>query len=88
MVFTKMAMKLEATKELVEMIERSAREWRSIKFSLDKELHHYDIYCKREFGLSVDFSALENAVIIHGATIVDEDKYVNFLLRYGDMPNE
>lgn len=83
-----MAMKLEATKELVEMIERSAREWRSLKHQLDKRLHHYDVYCKEEFGIEVEFSALDNAVIIHGARVMNEEKYVNFLLRYGDMPNE
>jgi uncharacterized lipoprotein YehR (DUF1307 family) len=83
-----MAMKLEATKELVEMIERSAREWRNLKPQLETRLHYYDVYCEEEFGIKVDFSALDNAVIIHGAKVVNEDKYVNFLLRYGDMPNE
>jgi hypothetical protein len=83
-----MAMKLEATKEFVEMIERSAREWKKLKSQLPKKYHHYDVYSKDEFGIKVDFSALDSAVIIHGATVVDDEKYVNFLLRYGDMPNE
>ena len=80
-------MKLEATSELVEMIEKSAREWKKLKPQLDERLHHYDVYCEEEFGMKVDFSALDHAVIIHGATVVNDEKYINFMLRYG-MPNE
>lgn len=88
MVYIKMAMKLEATKELVEMIEKSAREWRSMKSQLEEKHQHYDVYCKEEFGIKVDFSALDNAVIIHGAKVVNDDKYINFLLRFGNMHDE
>jgi hypothetical protein len=88
MVRTKMAMKLEATAELVEMIERSAREWKKVKSQLAKKYQHYDVYCKDEFGIKVDFAAFDTHVIIHGATVYDEEKYINFLLRYGNMPNE
>ena len=83
-----MAIKLEATKELVEMIEKSAREWRSIRPQLEEKHRHYDLYCIDEFGIEVDFSAIDHAVIINGATVVDDEKYINFLLRYGEMPNE
>ena len=83
-----MAMKLDATEELVSMIRKSASEWRHMKEILDEKLHYYDVYCEHEFGIKVDFSAVDGMVIVHGAEIVDDDKYVNFLLRYGDMPNE
>lgn len=88
MVFTKMAMKIEATKEFVDMIEQSAREWRLLKSQLEEKYHKYDTYAKDNFGIKVDFSALDNAVIIHGATIVDEEKYITFLLKYGDMHDD
>ena len=45
-------------------------------------------YIYSQFGLNVDFSAQEDAVIIHGATVIDDEKYINFLLRYGNMPDE
>jgi uncharacterized lipoprotein YehR (DUF1307 family) len=83
-----MAMKLEATKELVEMIEQSAREWRLLKSHLEEKHHKYDTYAKDNFGIEVEFSALDNAVIIHGATVLDEEKYITFLLKYGDMHDE
>jgi hypothetical protein len=80
-----MAMKLEASREFIDMIEKSAREWRSVKSQLEEKYQHYDVYCKDEFGIKVNFSALDSAVIVHGATIVNDDKYINFLLRYGNM---
>ena len=83
-----MAIKIEATEELVKMIEKSAREWRKLKPQLEKRLHHYDVYADEEFGIKVDFTAFDEAVIIHGAMITNEDKYINFLLRYGNMPND
>lgn len=78
-------MKLEASREFIDMIEKSAREWRSVKSQLEEKYQHYDVYCKDEFGIKVNFSALDSAVIVHGATIVNDDKYINFLLRYGNM---
>lgn len=81
-------MKIEASEELVAMVEKSAREWRKLKPQLDEKYHHYDVYCEEEFGMKVDFSAFENAVIIHGATVIDDDKYINFLLRFGNMHDE
>lgn len=81
-------MKIDATKELVQMIEKSAREWRTLKSQLEEKHQHYDSYCIDYFGLKVDFSALDGAVIIHGATILDEEKYMTFLLKYGNMHDE
>jgi uncharacterized lipoprotein YehR (DUF1307 family) len=83
-----MAMKIEATKELVQMIERSAREWKRIKPILEEKHRHYDTYAEDMFGINVDFGVFDNKVAIIGAQIIDDEKYVNFLLRYGDMPNE
>jgi len=80
-----MAMKIEASKEFVDMIEKSAREWRTVKSQLEEKYQHYDVYCKEEFGIKVDFAALDNAVLIRGAKVVNDDKYINFLLRFGNM---
>lgn len=88
MVYTKMAMKIEATEEFVKMIELSAREWRVIKTQLEEKYHKYDAYAIEYFGIDVDFSAMDGAVVVHGATILDEEKYVTFLLKYGDMHDD
>lgn len=80
-------MKLEATKELVEMINLSAREWKSDPNRIDVD-KHFDSYCEREYGLKVDFSTMGNAVIVESATVTDEEKYINFLLRFGNMHDE
>ena len=80
--------KIDATKELVEMIEKSAREWKKIKATLEVKYHHYDTYANEMFGINVDFSVFDDMVVINGAEIVNDEKYINFLLRYGDMPNE
>ena len=81
-------MKLEASKELVDMIEKSAREWRAVKSQLEEKYQHYDVYCKEEFGIKVDFTAIENVVIIRGANVLNDEKYINFLLRFGNMYDE
>lgn len=81
-------MKIEASKELVAMIEKSAREWRTVKSQLEDKYQHYDVYCKEEFGIKVDFAALDNAVLIRGAKVVNDDKYIIFLLRFGNMHDE
>lgn len=88
MVFTKMAMKnLEATKELVNMVNLAARAWKVDPFRTEND-KHFDEYCEREHGLKVEFSIAGNAVMVDGATIIDEDKYSIFLLKFGNMPNE
>jgi hypothetical protein len=84
--------KIEATKEFVELIERSAREWKLLKSQLEKKYHLYDTYAEDYFGLRVDFSMYRlqdgDVITIQGAEIIDEEKYINFLLKYGDMPSE
>lgn len=80
--------KIDATKELVQMIEKSAREWKKIKATLDEKYHHYDTYANDMFGIKVDFSAFDDMVIINGAEIINDEKYINFLLRYGNMHDE
>ena len=80
-------MKLEATTELIEMINRSAREWNKFKSQLPEIHHFYDVYAKDIFGLNVDFSLMEDKVLIQGATIIDDDKFVNFVLTFSDMPD-
>ena len=88
MVYTKMAIKIEATKELVQMIDRSAKEWKAIKFTLDDQLHYYDVYANETFGLKVDFNVFDDMILVTGAEIIDDEKYMNFLLRYGNMHDE
>lgn len=80
-------MKLEATKELVEMVNLSARAWKSDPNRTDKD-KNFDEYCEREYGLQVEFSVMGNAVMVEGATVVDEEKYIIFLLKFGNMHDD
>ena len=78
-------MTVEATKEFVQMIDKSAREWRARKSQLEEKYHHFDLYAEDFFGIIVDFQLCDNLVAVFGAKIVDEDKYINFLLTYGEV---
>jgi hypothetical protein len=88
MVYTEVPMKIEITEEFVAAITRSVREWKRETVPHESEDQHYDVYCEREYGMKVEFAATGNIVSILGATMVDEEKYINFLLKFGDMPNE
>ena len=82
-----MAMKIEATKELVEMVNLAARAWKVDPNRTEGD-KHFDDFCEREYGLKVDFSIMGQAVVVDGATIVDEEKYIVFMLKFGNMHDE
>ena len=81
-------MNIKITKEFVEMIDSAAREWHTLKSHLDEKYHYFDFYANEYFGIQVDLAAFDTSVILQSATVIDSEKYVNFLLRYGKMPNE
>ncbi len=87
MVFTKMAMKIEATKELVEMVNLAARAWKTDPNRTEHD-KHFDDYCEREYGLTVEFSTMGSAVLVEGATVTDEEKYIIFMLKFGNMHDD
>lgn len=80
-------MRIEATAELVNMINAAAGLWKTDPRRTPGD-NHFDLFCEKEWGLKIDFVVAEDKVMVHGATITDEDKYVNFLLTFGSMPNE
>lgn len=79
---------VEVTPELVDTITRAVRAWKRETIPHESEDQHFDTYCKEEHGLDVEFGQNGHIVVVLGATIIDEEKYVNFLLRFGNMPNE
>jgi hypothetical protein len=79
---------VEVTPELVDTITRAVRAWKRETIPHESEDQHFDTYCKEEHGLDVEFGQNGHVVVILGATIIDEEKYINFLLRFGNMPNE
>lgn len=81
-------MRLEVTEDLIKNITNAVRAWKRDTIPLDDEEQHFDTYCEEEHGLKVDFASDGHIVLVQGATVVDEDKYINFLLRYGNMPND
>ena len=80
-------MKVEASKELVEMVNAAARSWKVDPNRMEND-NHFDVYCEREYGLQVKFSVAGHAVIVEGATITDEEKYMIFLLKFGKMHDD
>lgn len=64
------------------MVSLSAKAWKN-EPNKTKHDKHFDEYCEREHGLKIDFSTIGDAVIVNGATITDEEKYIWFLLRFG-----
>ena len=74
---------VEVTPELIQTITRAVRTWKKETLPLDDEEQHFDTFCEQEHGLRVEFGQHGNNVLILGAEILDEDKYINFLLRFG-----
>lgn len=79
---------LEVTTELVNNITRAVRAWKKETIPHESEDQHFDTFCKEEHGLDVEFGQNGHVVVVLGATIVDEEKYINFLLRFGNMHDE
>lgn len=84
-----MAVKLNVTQEFIGSINNAVHSWK--RDPMLYKLHRYfDVLCEEEYGIKVDWSINEEngGVQVNGAAIIDEEKYVWFLLKFGDMPNE
>jgi len=79
---------VEITPEFVSTITRAVRAWKREAIPHESEDQHFDTFCKEEHGLDVEFGQNGHVVVVLGATIVDEDKYINFLLKFGNMHDE
>ena len=79
---------VEVTPELIQTNTKAVRTWKRETLPLDDEEQHFDTFCEEEHGLQVDFGLNGNAVIVLGAKIVDDEKYINFLLKFGNMHDE
>lgn len=82
MVYVEVVMSLEVTEDLVKVINRAAVEWQKEPLTGSKYVY-FDIKCKREFGIDVEFSVKSGKVSVESAEIIDDEKYIWFLLRYG-----
>lgn len=87
MVFTKMAMKVEVTEEFVGSINNAVHAWK--RDPMLYKLHRYfDVLCEEEYGVKVDWVVSDSgAVQINGAELIDEEKYILFLLKFGEVHN-
>jgi len=74
---------VEVTPELIQTITKAVRTWKRETLPLDEEDQHFDTFCEQEHGLKVEFGQHGHAVVVLGAEIIDEEKYINFLLRFG-----
>ena len=81
-------MRLEITPELIEAITKAVRAWKRDTIPHEEEDQHFDTFCEEEHGLRIDFVSDGHAVMIQGAEVLDEDKYIDFLLRYGNMHDD
>jgi len=79
---------VEVTPELITNITRAVRAWKRDTVPLEDEEQHFDTFCKEEHGLDVEFGQNGHIVVVLGATIVDEGKYINFLLKFGNMHDD
>jgi len=79
---------VEITPEFVTTITRAVRAWKRDTIPHEEEDQHFDTFCKEEHGLDVEFGQNGHIVVVLGATIVDEEKYINFLLKFGDTHDE
>jgi hypothetical protein len=79
--------KIEVTKELMVNITNAVRAWQKYTVPLEDEDQHFDTFCEDMYGLKIEFFTVDNSVHVAGAEVVDEEKYMNFLLTFG-MPNE
>ena len=82
MVYIKMAMNIEINETFVQTLNNAAREWSSEPMTTLK-FKHFDEMCKSEYGIDAIFSGDRGIVELQQAKIVDEEKYIWFLLRFG-----
>jgi hypothetical protein len=75
-------MNIEVTEHFVNTVNRAAIEWNKEPKTGDKYVY-FDVKCLEQFGIKVKFSGKSGAVLLESAEIVDEEKYIWFLLTYG-----
>lgn len=85
MVYNEVDMKVEITEEFVSAVTRSVKQWQRETVPDEEKDQHYDVFCEEEHGLKIKFASVDNKVCMLGAEIIDEEKYINFLLRFGNM---
>lgn len=81
MVYTKMAM-IEINETFVKTLNNAATEW-SQEPMTEMKFKQFDTHCLVEYGIRATFSGNRGVVELQTAEVVDEDKYIWFLLRYG-----
>lgn len=63
-------------------MNNAAREWSSEPMTPLK-FDKFDTLCLEEYGIDATFSGDRGIVELRSATVVDEEKYIWFLLRFG-----
>jgi len=77
-----MAVKIEITETFVKTLNNAAREWSSEPMTITK-FKHFDELCAAEYGINATFSGDRGVVELQSAKVIDEEKYIWFLLRFG-----
>jgi hypothetical protein len=77
-----MAMNIEITESFISTLNNAAREWSAEPITATK-FKHFDELCKAEYGIDATFSGDRGIVELQTANIIDEEKYIWFLLRFG-----
>ena len=75
-------MNIEINETFVKTLNNAAKEWSSEPMSVTK-FKHFDELCKAEYGIDATFSGERGVVELQDAKIIDEEKYIWFLLRFG-----
>lgn len=75
-------MNIEINEDFVKTLNKAAREWSHEPMSIMK-FKHFDEMCKSEYGIDATFSGDRGVVELQTAKIVDDEKYIWFLLRFG-----
>lgn len=77
-----MAVKIDITESFVKTMNNAAHEWTN---EPPTPLKHdkFDELCLEEYGIDATFSGDRGVVVLQSATVVDEEKYIWFLLRFG-----
>lgn len=73
---------IEINESFVRTLNNAAKEWSQEPISTTK-FKQFDVLCKSEYGIDATFSGDRGVVELVSANIVDEEKYIWFLLRFG-----
>jgi len=75
-------MNIEINEDFVKTLNKAAQEWSHEPMSSMK-FKHFDEMCKAEYGIDATFSGDRGVVELQTAQIIDDEKYIWFLLRFG-----